>query len=116
MDNRIVVGIVGVSGYAGMEVARIVDRHPGFRLGAAISDKWAGRALGDALPVSAASAGVRCGAQADAVASFAGLGLVFLCTPPEASIALAGPALAAGARVVDLSGGFRLRAEQYPRW
>src|SRR4030095_16990718 len=31
-------------------------------------------------------------------------------------IALAPAALEAGCRVVDLSGGFRLAAEQYPRW
>ena len=29
-----------------MELARILARHPGFRLTAAISDKWAGRVLG----------------------------------------------------------------------
>src|SRR5204862_75221 len=49
-------------------------------------------------------------------AAFAGLDLVFLCTPAEASMALAPVALEAGARVVDLSGAFRLSANEYPRW
>ena len=49
-------------------------------------------------------------------AAFAGLDIVFLCTPAEASIALAPVALEAGARVVDLSGAFRLPANEYPRW
>src|SRR4051812_43213790 len=116
MNREIAVGIVGVSGYAGMELARILGRHPAFRLRAAVSDKWAGRPVGEVLPVAEPTASVRCAAQADASSSFAGLDLVFLCTPPEASIALAPPALAAGARVVDLSGGFRLAAGMYPRW
>jgi N-acetyl-gamma-glutamyl-phosphate reductase len=42
--------------------------------------------------------------------------VVFLCTPPEASIEIAPRALEAGARVVDLSGGFRLASADYPRW
>jgi N-acetyl-gamma-glutamyl-phosphate reductase len=47
----------------------------------------------------------------------AGLAVVFLATPPEVSMELAGPMLDAGARVVDLSGAFRLRTpENYTAW
>lgn len=99
-----------------MELARIVARHPGLTLAAAVSDKWAGRPLGDMLPVSGAAAAVRCVAQAESSATFSAGTIVFLCTPAEVSIELAGAALEAGARVVDLSGGFRLPAELYPRW
>jgi N-acetyl-gamma-glutamyl-phosphate reductase len=42
--------------------------------------------------------------------------VVFLCTPAEVSLAIAPVALEAGARVVDLSGAFRLAADEYPRW
>jgi N-acetyl-gamma-glutamyl-phosphate reductase len=45
------------------------------------------------------------------------LDLVFLATPPEVSMNLAGPFLEAGAKVIDLSGAFRLRdAATYQRW
>src|SRR4051812_23402743 len=111
------VGIVGVSGYSGMETARIVAGHPGMALALAVSDKWAGTALGDHLALPAPGGGLLVRPQKDATAAaFAGLDLVFLCTPAEASIALAPVALEAGARVVDLSGGFRLAANEYPRW
>jgi N-acetyl-gamma-glutamyl-phosphate reductase len=116
MNKAFRVGIVGVSGYSGMETARLVAAHPGMQLVAAVSDKWAGGAVGDHLPVAGDAAGVRVVKQADGAASFAGLELVFLCTPAEVSIALAPQAIAAGARVVDLSGGFRLAPELYPRW
>ena len=41
-----------------------------------------------------------------------GLALVFLATPPEVSMELAPAMLDAGARVVDLSGAFRLRTPE----
>jgi N-acetyl-gamma-glutamyl-phosphate reductase len=110
------VGIVGVSGYSGIETARLVAAHPAFALASAVSDKWAGATVGDHLPVAGGAAGVHVVKQADAPSTFGGLDLVFLCTPAEVSIALAPQAIAAGARVVDLSGGFRLSAELYPRW
>ena len=116
MNNPVPVGIVGVSGYSGIELARIVAGHPGLRLVAAVSDKWAGQRLGEMLPVSGAAGDLVCLAQRDAASTFAGVGIVFFCTPAEVSIGLADPALRAGARVVDLSGGFRLPAGLYPRW
>jgi N-acetyl-gamma-glutamyl-phosphate reductase len=46
-----------------------------------------------------------------------GLAVIFLATPPEVSMELTPVMLAAGARVVDLSGAFRLRtAENYTTW
>ena len=47
----------------------------------------------------------------------AGLALVFLATPPEVSMELAGAMLDSGAKVVDLSGAFRLGTpENYTAW
>jgi N-acetyl-gamma-glutamyl-phosphate reductase len=111
------VGIVGVSGYSGIELARIVASHPSMVLSLAISDKWAGSKLGDHLALPGVGGGLPVRPQKDATAAgFAGLNLVFLCTPAEASLALAPVALEAGARVVDLSGAFRIAANEYPRW
>lgn len=46
-----------------------------------------------------------------------GIGIVFLATPHEVSIDLTPGMLDAGARVIDLSGAFRLRTpENYKRW
>ncbi len=114
--NELRVGIVGISGYSGMELARLLARHPTFALTMAGSDKWAGKRVGDKLPVGGWTGDVSCVGQEQALTQLRGLDLVFLCTPPEASIAIAPKALAAGARVVDLSGGFRLPAADYPRW
>lgn len=110
------VGIIGVSGYSGMEMARLVANHPNFTLALAISDKWAGETVGDRLPVLGATGAVKIRPQAEAAGALADVDLAFFCTPAEASLALAVPALEAGCRVVDLSGAFRLGVNEYPRW
>jgi N-acetyl-gamma-glutamyl-phosphate reductase len=115
-DRRIRAGIVGVSGYSGMELARLLARHPGFSLSLATSDKWAGSRLGDRLALPGAAADVVCLPQVEGRKALGEVALIFLCTPPEVSIELAPQALEAGARVVDLSGGFRLAASDYPSW
>ena len=56
-------------------------------------------------------------AATPAAASEAGVACVFLATPHEVSIELTPGFLAAGIRVIDLSGAFRLRTpEVYERW
>ena len=107
------VGIVGVSGYSGMELARIVAGHPALALALAVSDKWAGeharRSSARRRPPAA-----RCVVRPQKRGDGGGVRrarLVFLCTPAEVSMALAPVALEAGARVVDLSGAFRLAGE-----
>ncbi len=114
--RTVAVAIVGVSGYSGMETARILSMHPGFSVTIAVSDRWAGERLGDRLPLADESAGVVVTSQADAGARLDSVDLVILCTPAEVSMELAPRALAAGARVVDVSGAFRLPAAAYPRW
>jgi N-acetyl-gamma-glutamyl-phosphate reductase len=114
--ESISAAVVGVSGYSGMETARILSAHPGFSLTLAVSDKWAGARLGDRLAVADASSGVVVTSQAAAVEKLGSVEVVFLCTPPEVSLDLAPRALAAGTRVVDVSGAFRLAAAAYPRW
>ena len=86
MNKTYRVGIVGVSGYSGIEAARLVAAHPALTLVAAVSDKWAGTTVGEHLPVAGPAAGVRVVKQAEAGAAFAGLDVVFLCTPAAAYV------------------------------
>jgi len=113
---KLSAGIVGVSGYSGMELARILAVHPAFALAAVTTDKWQGKRLGQFLAVGGPAAELTCLSHAAGQEVFKTLDVVFFCTPAEASITLAPVALAAGTRVVDLSGAFRLSAEEYPSW
>src|SRR4051794_39042061 len=92
-------GIVGVSGYSGMELTRILSRHPRLTLALATSDRWVGKPLGAKLPIAGAAAGLACVSQEAGLAAFGSVDVLFLCTPAEVSIDLAPKALAAGARV-----------------
>jgi N-acetyl-gamma-glutamyl-phosphate reductase len=99
-----------------MELARILAVHPAFALAAVTTDKWQGKRLGQFVAVGGAAAELTCLSHAAGQDSFKTLDVVFFCTPAEASITLAPVAMAAGTRVVDLSGAFRLSAEEYPSW
>jgi N-acetyl-gamma-glutamyl-phosphate reductase len=107
--------VVGASGYTGLELTRLLARHPGIRLAALYSDRWSDEAAGNRLPLDGAAAALRYRPLADAERAEAEL--VFLATPAEVSAELAPKLLAKGARVVDLSGAFRLQdPAAYPAW
>lgn len=99
------IGIYGASGYAGLELIRLLQQHPHFEICFAVSDSFAGQQFAgvDFVPSSAADPG-----QVE---------LVFLCTPHGASAPLAVQALAAGAKVVDFSADLRLNSpDTYQTW
>jgi N-acetyl-gamma-glutamyl-phosphate reductase len=109
------IGIVGGSGYGGAELIRLLSSHPAFRLRVVAAARNAGQALGAVFPhLLGSSVAEMVLAPADP-AELEGCDLVFLATPHEASMDLAPALLEQGARVVDLSGAFRLDAEEFTR-
>ena len=50
MEKKIKVGITGASGYAGIELVRILARHPNVELACVTSRKLAGTAVADNMP------------------------------------------------------------------
>jgi N-acetyl-gamma-glutamyl-phosphate reductase len=106
------VGIVGFRGYSGAEVVGILRRHPRV-------EPWLLEHRHDSedRPRARSHEGPpRIACTADAVRSER-LSLVFLATPPEVSMELAPAMLDAGAKVIDLSGAFRLdTVENYRKW
>jgi N-acetyl-gamma-glutamyl-phosphate reductase len=108
------VALIGASGYTGIELTRLLVGHPNVELAGASSDRWGGESIEG--KVGAPSA-LRYVGLDDAVAQAASCEVVLLATPAEASHALAPKLLAAGPRVIDLSGAFRLKdAALYPRF
>jgi N-acetyl-gamma-glutamyl-phosphate reductase len=107
--------IVGASGYTGLELTRLVARHPGLRLDALYSDRWSGELAGARLPLPGKAAALRYRPLAESSAAEAEV--IFLATPADVSAELAPKLVARGARVVDLSGAFRLEdPAAYPAW
>lgn len=106
------VGIVGYRGYSGAELVRILQHHSNVDVVLLEHREDAGG--GPAIRKGNGPAKLPCTPEAIAAQE---LVLVFLATPPEVSMDLAPTILAAGARVVDLSGAFRLRTpENYATW
>ena len=106
------VGIVGYRGYSGAELVRLLERHP--RVGHVLLDHREDSGGGPAIRNRKLPLRLACTPEA---VKAEGIALVFLATPPEVSMELAPAMLGAGARVVDLSGAFRLRTpENYAAW
>jgi N-acetyl-gamma-glutamyl-phosphate reductase len=105
-------GIVGFRGYSGAELVRILKAHPHAEPVLLEHRSDAGdkpHPIGAALPEKALS-------TPESIRQH-GLNCVFLATPPEVSMELAPPFLDAGAKVIDLSGAFRLQTvERYQQW
>src|SRR5579875_773305 len=106
------VGIVGHRGYSGAELVRLLRKHP-FIQPVLLEHR---EDFDETNPIRGGSPLPKVSSTSEAVRG-AGIGLVFLATPPEVSMELAPRMLEAGARVVDLSGAFRLRTpENYTAW
>ena len=113
------IAVVGVTGYAGFELAKLLLRHPGvakptFYL------RDSGKpvnCLTDLYPQLRGWGEAPCKTLSVEAIAKSGAGLAFLSTPHEASTELAPELLAAGMRVVDLSGAFRFREPQtFEKW
>src|SRR5262245_31181266 len=105
------VGIVGFTGYSGAELVALLSRHPN------AEPVLLEHRESDHRPEPIGHSGPRrLPCSPDSVRS-AGIAAVFLATPPEVSMNLATGLVEAGAKVIDLSGAFRLgTAEIYQRW
>jgi len=98
------VGIVGATGYAGGELARILLRHSEVRLVAAVARAKQGTPLRDALPhLHAAPESLVIGSDVGDAE------VVFTALPAGEAAKLAPGWLAEGRRVVDIGSDFRLR-------
>jgi len=97
------IGIFGASGYAGLELVRLLAGHSHVEVAFAASEKFIGRRIDDLAP---GLPGVFVGAgQAAELA--AGCTVVMFATPPEPAIEHAPRLVAAGVKVIDLSNAFR---------
>lgn len=106
------VGIYGATGYTGIELVKLLQRHPAVEITFLTSQSHAGKTL---RKVFAGAPALPLVAGEDAPLGAADV--AFLCLPHAAAAETAVVALEAGARVIDLSADFRLRdAATYAAW
>ena len=108
--NKTKVGIINVTGYAGVELARLLSQHPGVELTSITGRSAAGKKLGEVFPHLA-------GLDLTIQAELDEVDLVFSAMPHQQSALEIIPLLDRGVKVVDISADFRLKdAAEYPRW
>jgi N-acetyl-gamma-glutamyl-phosphate reductase len=108
-------GIVGGTGYTGVELLRLLAQHPQVELRAITSRKEAG------TPVSALFPSLRrrldLAFSEPKAGALRGCDVVFFATPSSVAMAEARVLLESGARVIDLSADFRIKdVAEWERW
>jgi N-acetyl-gamma-glutamyl-phosphate reductase len=106
------IGIVGASGYGGAELLRLAAAHPALDVAVVAAHSQAGEPVASLFPNLAAERRF----DAIDVDQLAGLDLVFLATPHGPALGLGAELADRGTRVVDLSAGFRLPADDFATW
>ncbi|MEI7025650.1 N-acetyl-gamma-glutamyl-phosphate reductase [Paenibacillus sp. y28] len=115
MMSKIRAAIVGSTGYGGVELIRILLRHPQVEITSVISSSTAGAPIADGFPhlnqiLTDALDGIDIGLMKEKA------DVVFLATPAGVASNLAPQIVDAGLKVIDLSGDYRLPAEVYQPW
>ena len=116
--EQIRAGLVGVTGYTGMELTRLLENHPSIKLTYVTSRSEAGKPLYQIYPFLR---GLRTGdleiqaPDADALAK--ACDMAFLAVPHGAAMEMAAELRAKGIAVVDLSADYRLRDKDvFAKW
>ena len=108
-------GIVGGTGYTGVELLRLLVQHPDVELRAITSRKEAGTAVAAMFP--GLRGHVELAFTQPNAQALRGCDVVFFATPNGVAMGEARAVLDAGARIVDLSADFRIRElAEWERW
>lgn len=109
------VGIVGGTGYTGVELLRLLAQHPEVKLHTITSRKEAGMAVCELFPSLRGRVDLKFTDPNDEVLKECDL--VFFATPNGVAMHQVKPLLTAGARVIDLAADFRLKdVKVWEKW
>lgn len=106
MPNRATISIIGASGYSGAELLKILSRHSGVEVGRLFANTSAGRRLDEVNPWF--RKGIAATIESYEPEKVDGSDLIFIALPSGEAMKIAPELLAAGKRVIDLGGDFRL--------
>ena len=115
MAAKLKTAVLGATGYSGLELTRILLRHPRVEKPVLLrrsADNGASD-LADVFPALSGNGGYPLHALSWTALKQQGVELLFLATPHEVSRALVPEAIDQGLRVIDLSGAWRLKQEQH---
>jgi N-acetyl-gamma-glutamyl-phosphate reductase len=116
MSAKLKSAVLGASGYSGLELTRILERHPRLEKPLLLrreSSSDAATDLAQVFPELSGNGGYPLRPLSWPELRCQGVQLLFLATPHEASRSLVPEAIAQGLRVIDLSGAWRLKQAQH---
>ena len=109
------VGVVGGTGYTGVELLRLLSRHPEVELVAITSRGDAGMAVADMFPSLRRRVGLKFVTPQEA--RLEACDAVFFATPNGIAMQQAAQLVGAGVRVIDLAADFRIRdIAEWQKW
>src|ERR1700683_2454870 len=114
MPAKLQTAVVGATGYSGLELTRLLLRHPRLQKPILLGRENGGPGanLADMFPALSGNGGYPLQPLSWEKLKQQNVGLLFLATPHEASRSLVPQAVAHGFRIVDLSGAWRLKQAQ----
>ena len=116
MPAKLKTALLGASGYSGLELTRILERHPRLEKPVLLRREGGSDAatdLAQMFPELSGNGGYPLRSLSWPELKRQGVQLLFLATPHEASRSLVPEAVAQGLRVIDLSGAWRLKQAQH---
>jgi N-acetyl-gamma-glutamyl-phosphate reductase len=115
MSAKLKSAVLGASGYSGLELTRILERHPRLERPVLLRrEEGDGAAdLAEVFPELSGNGGYPLQPLSWPELKRQGVELLFLATPHDASRALVPEAIRQGLRVIDLSGAWRLKQAQH---
>lgn len=116
MAGKLKTAVLGATGYSGLELTKILLRHPRVEKPVLLRrsvDNGVPSDLGDVFPAISGNGGYPLRPLSWPALTEQGVELLFLATPHEVSRSLVPEAIANGLRVVDLSGAWRLKQQQH---
>ena len=109
------VGIVGGTGYTGVELLRLLLRHPGVQVSILTSRTEAGKRVDDMFPSLRGHSDL-CFSDLD-IEALKDCDVVFFATPHGVAMKYAAELVAANTKVIDLAADFRLQnLQQFEKW
>lgn len=116
MSAKLKTAVLGATGYSGLELTKILLRHPRLEKPVLLrrsADNGNAADLAEVFPALSGNGGYPLQPLSWPALKQQGVKLLFLATPHEVSRSLVPEAIAQGLRVVDLSGAWRLKQEHH---
>ncbi len=109
------VGIIGATGYTGIELYGLISKHPDARVAFATSEQYGGQLISDIFPHLDPRHNITLSSSSEI--REANVDFVFFCTPDGIAMDQAAACLDRGAKVIDVSPDFRFdSASAYSSW